>query len=570
LLAVLLVATALRTWKLDSLPHGLCGDEAIEALQGVALWNGEKLPELAVPRIPYPRWPVWCAVSGLSTAIGGTNMAAVRAPSVFAGLAAVVLAFLTGRMLLGRTAGTGAAAFLAFSFWHVHFSRIGVPFHLSVAESLLIALLLLRPSALGWRSGAAAAAVAVVACLGYAGSLVVPAIAVMFMAIRLAFRPAGVREYGLAAGFAGVAVPGAVLLLAMRPESAGRILDVGLASPGLWPAQAAECLRNYCVPVRAKGGFWQNYPAGSARFAPIEFAFILAGLAAAGLRGSLARWQSCALGSWWAVSLLPEVLPGGGTHLIRALSQLAPVALVAGAGAAGIAGLGRAGAAATLVLFALAGAHTWTRFFDRFANDTQAMGWHNALEARIAGRVNELARKSPILLTPPVAYPSALRFHLLKGVKSGSIEYSTRELAQSSLLEVFREPASQQPVFFVFEAGKPSGGRRHIGLVNIFGLLREGDNAYWMRRYRQAEDQFRGVLAMVPDSAAARGHLGLALASQGKCREAEPHLRYALNFSPQDGKLRRALDACAGNALKGKGSAGRVGRTVPKGASKPE
>jgi hypothetical protein len=546
---ILVLAAGLRGWRLGTVPPGLCGDESIEALQGVALRTGEKIPELSVPHIPYPRWPVWCAVSAVSTWIGGATLVAVRAPAVIAGLLAVFLAFLAGRNILGAPAGLGAAAFLAFSFWHVNFSRLGIPFHLSVGETLFVAAILLRPAALGFWDGAAVAAVSVVATLGYAGSLVVPVLAVLFLAMRLAVKPAGVIEKQMAVGFAAVVVPGIALLLALRPESPGRILDVGLGAFSGLPAQVAECLRNYFIPVTARGGFWQNFPPGSSRFSLIESVFIVGGLAVLVVRTAIPRWQAYALGSWWAVSLLPEVLPGGGTHLIRALPQLAPVAIIAGAGAAWLAGKGRAGFAVVIALYIAAGAHTGVRLFDRYARDTQVMGWHNAIEAQIAARVIALSKEGPLYLAPPLVYPQALRFHLLEAIKAGSVECVSEELKQASLLEIFREPASRQPVLFMFISDRPLRGRRHVGLVNIFGLLREGRGAYAAGRYPEAEKQFRGVLAMAPDSAAARGHLGLALAARGRCREATPHLRYALKFSPDDRLFGEALKACSGRPL---------------------
>src|SRR5687767_4957105 len=144
LAGLLVLAAAPRLWRLDDVPAGLGVDEAYEGLQAQALRRGETLPDTG--GIPYPRWPVWCALEAAATTVGGDGIGVLRIPAAVAGLAGVALAFAAGRAVTGSTvAGLGAAAWLAGSFWHVQYSRLALPCVLTVAERLAMAWLLLAP-----------------------------------------------------------------------------------------------------------------------------------------------------------------------------------------------------------------------------------------------------------------------------------------------------------------------------------------------------------------------------------------------------------------------------------------
>jgi tetratricopeptide (TPR) repeat protein len=65
-----------------------------------------------------------------------------------------------------------------------------------------------------------------------------------------------------------------------------------------------------------------------------------------------------------------------------------------------------------------------------------------------------------------------------------------------------------------------------------------------VKNHTSAEEQARKSLESDPDLAAAHGALGAALAGQGKCAEALPELKIALEADPADATALEARKAC--------------------------
>ncbi|MDP8236337.1 MAG: glycosyltransferase family 39 protein [Candidatus Erginobacter occultus] len=76
--------------------------------------------------------------------LGGVNLVAFRAGSVFWAVVSVFLIYLLGRSLIGGTAGITAAILLSFSSWHLTIYRAGMFGSMSIAFTLLVLLLLLK------------------------------------------------------------------------------------------------------------------------------------------------------------------------------------------------------------------------------------------------------------------------------------------------------------------------------------------------------------------------------------------------------------------------------------------
>ena len=154
---ILLSAGLLRFLFLGSNPAGVFRDEAEKGYSSYCLLKVGGVFDFAPPPAAAPqpgaphapllrRWPLFVDVWGSTTsmicqyaalpfvAAGGLNAWTVRLPSAIVGTLTVLLVFLLARTLSGRgDVATWAAAFTAFSPWHVVFSRwalqgIFVPF----------------------------------------------------------------------------------------------------------------------------------------------------------------------------------------------------------------------------------------------------------------------------------------------------------------------------------------------------------------------------------------------------------------------------------------------------------
>jgi len=116
LLAVVAGAAALRMVQLGK--EGLWADEC-----ATTLWS--KLPPSSLAQVTRDdnHAPLYYLVEGLAIRVLGDSEAAVRALSVVAGLATVLVVFCLGRALFSTSVGLTAALLLATSPMHVHYSQ---------------------------------------------------------------------------------------------------------------------------------------------------------------------------------------------------------------------------------------------------------------------------------------------------------------------------------------------------------------------------------------------------------------------------------------------------------------
>ncbi len=139
---MLVVAAILRTLRLDTLPPGLYADVAANGLDALGV------PRHGLQAI-YPRGAGngiegmidW--LDAISVALLGARPIALYLTTVVIGLVTLPVHYLLGSRLFGRRIGLISTALLAFSFWAVHYSRLGyrtalVPLFLDLAFLLLL------------------------------------------------------------------------------------------------------------------------------------------------------------------------------------------------------------------------------------------------------------------------------------------------------------------------------------------------------------------------------------------------------------------------------------------------
>ncbi len=125
---ILILAAALRLYRLDSVPPGFQFDEAYNAIDAIGVLEGEW-------RIFFPanggREPLYTYWQALLFALLGQNLFALRVASALVGVLTLPLAFGAIRYLFrdhprANALGLLTAGFMAISFWHLHFSHYAI------------------------------------------------------------------------------------------------------------------------------------------------------------------------------------------------------------------------------------------------------------------------------------------------------------------------------------------------------------------------------------------------------------------------------------------------------------
>lgn len=125
LLAALFIgALALRSYNIAGIPTTLAGDEGSAGLSAMTWLDGETNNLFGMGWFSFPA--LFYALQSVSIGIIGRNIEALRLLSAFAGALTVVGLYLLARSLFDPLTAFLAAAFLAASHFHIHFSRIGL------------------------------------------------------------------------------------------------------------------------------------------------------------------------------------------------------------------------------------------------------------------------------------------------------------------------------------------------------------------------------------------------------------------------------------------------------------
>lgn len=182
LLAILLAATLLRTYQLDSMPPGFFQDEATNGNDALALGDLD-------------HWAIWSdSVGGRPTLflymllaalkLFGIGYLELKIVPVVVGVAGVAAIYAVGRLAIGPRTALWAAFLLAFSRWDIHYSRMAwevicVPLFAALGFALLLDGL--RPHRRAPASLIAAAVVLSSGLYTYAAYRAVPAAVLVFL-----------------------------------------------------------------------------------------------------------------------------------------------------------------------------------------------------------------------------------------------------------------------------------------------------------------------------------------------------------------------------------------------------
>jgi hypothetical protein len=123
LVALLLVALLVRVVDLEHIPANLGGDEGTQGLAALELVKAPLGNPFSTGWYSVPTLSVFAY--GVTMQVFGTTATGLRMLSVLVGAATVLTTFLLGRELWGWKIAWSAAAVLACSHYHLHFSRLG-------------------------------------------------------------------------------------------------------------------------------------------------------------------------------------------------------------------------------------------------------------------------------------------------------------------------------------------------------------------------------------------------------------------------------------------------------------
>jgi SAM-dependent methyltransferase/4-amino-4-deoxy-L-arabinose transferase-like glycosyltransferase len=145
--SILLFLTALivRLYDLEQHPFILNGTEASLGLDVLNIINGPFRSPFSTGWLTNPTLPLF--LLAIPIKLLGPSVLSLRLLSPFVGAVTVVATFLIGQRLYGRNVGLAAAVLMLGSYFHIHFSRLG----LTNAWDALLVLLSLGFIAIAWQ-----------------------------------------------------------------------------------------------------------------------------------------------------------------------------------------------------------------------------------------------------------------------------------------------------------------------------------------------------------------------------------------------------------------------------------
>jgi 4-amino-4-deoxy-L-arabinose transferase-like glycosyltransferase len=122
---LLLIAAALRTWNLSTLPEGFHADEMtnIRIIETVRAGNIEIFYDIGGADTIRGREGLYHTVQAVTTGVIGTGSLTYRLVPMWLGMLTVAMTYAAARRLIGYFGGVCAAGLIAVSFWPVLLSR---------------------------------------------------------------------------------------------------------------------------------------------------------------------------------------------------------------------------------------------------------------------------------------------------------------------------------------------------------------------------------------------------------------------------------------------------------------
>jgi hypothetical protein len=462
MIVVLLLAFALRLWRLPVLPPGLYHDEAVNGVDARMVLSGAGLPLYFSAN--NGREPLFIYLQTLSVALLGTIPFALRIVSVFCGVAAIAAIYFCARTVLrsdrrsstardewawlDRWTAVFAAVVMAVSYWHLGLSRMG----LRVVMLPFVSALAIGFFWRAWTRGRYRDYIWSGVCFGialytYLAARLLPFVPLGFVMVEALLDAWRARRKSLAdrqillqvwkRHLVGLGLFAAVFLVLLVPLAIATWRDpqtvLGRASgssiffympQGLPVVARLRALFQNAILV-ARSFYDQgdqilrhNLPGRPVNDLFLAILFTIGWLSAiCRIRGP--RYRLLLI--WFAVMLLPTVLSIPAPHSLRAVGALPPLALLCAIGMQSIVrllpnvGMRRCGLAVLFgALVLVSGGLTARDYFARWANEPglgEAFDVPQQLAAEATARLlGELPERRSVLLTHNLYSSPQLKF----------------------------------------------------------------------------------------------------------------------------------------------------------------
>jgi len=349
---IVVVAIALRVIGLGDVPPPFFRDEAEKGYNAWCLWKtgadyeGRRLPLFINVFGAYTSAIYQYATAPL-VGIFGLKVWTVRLTAALVGIATVVFLYLLARALLDLPTALVAAAVLAISPWHVHFSRwaqqgIFMPLLFTLAAWGTVRF------RQGWRAGLpiAAAAIGLSAYAYDVGRVLAPLFLLLLVAVaRRDLRQCKVWAIVSALVLAIFVAPTLWFVIHQPDEALARFRRISIAQPGMLPAQVVgQFVVNYAkhfdpIYLAFRGDREPRHSIGkTGEIYPLELPFLLLGIYFLARRrnaacGELGRAAAAMIIGWIAIAPVASSMTNVGIpHALRSLAAVPAFALAIAVG----------------------------------------------------------------------------------------------------------------------------------------------------------------------------------------------------------------------------------------------
>lgn len=460
LFGILVIAALLRLVNLAQIPPGLYHDEAVN---GLDIWNiltGQRAPIFFEAN--GGREPLFLYLQALSVWLFGPTAWALRIVSAIIGIATVAVFFLVAREMSptrfhANTFALVASAGLATSYWHLHWSRVGL--RAILLPLLLCAALyffLVARRTLRARHAILAGIFLGLSFYSYLAARLAPVLFITLLALDWQATKKALWRNALFFATALVVALPLILYFVVTPAAfTGRAGDIALSTDSNTPLSQSLALNT----ARVAGMFfirgdveWRHGLALRPVLDPISAALFVLGLA---VSFAYRREFSARLAwLWLVIMLLPTVLSQQAPDTLRAIGAVPVVYWFVALGWSQLSEwfktrIGGAYAAWTgagiAVLLLGSGFFTARDYLYSWANDPRAYRDFDGEFTEIAAWIN--AQAQPVYVPAEIySYPTVQFLTLARGGAVSSIlDKKTKALAQGgiALMTASRDPRAQ-------------------------------------------------------------------------------------------------------------------------------
>ncbi len=318
-MAVLLLATFMRVWRLFDIPPGLAQDEVLNADIAENILNGQ---HALFFREGFGHEPLFHYIGAIFQRLLGDNALAIRLPSVLIGVVTVALVIALAQRWFDEQVATWAGLAVAVSWWGVIFSRIGIRAQL---EALLLCC-----TALFWqRRPILAGLFLALACYTYT-----PAAVMLGWPIIVLIISTRVRKRAMLVGLAAILISAPLYIyLALNPElleRGGQLSgSISALRDGNWQPLFDQSWQTLTYFFRNGDPRWTYNVPTVPLFDPVNFLLFLVGIGVMLWRRTM---RGLLLLTWFAVGVLPSMLTPDAPSSIRMIGALPPTFLLLGIG----------------------------------------------------------------------------------------------------------------------------------------------------------------------------------------------------------------------------------------------